>query len=97
MKKVFTTIFVLFFVLTGPMLFAEQKSWKDRFDDICSRVQIAESLSKAELRDLIKRSDELIKELEKLNLPVKKVYIFRLKKCRSFFEYVIQLREREDK
>ncbi len=97
MKRFFAGLMLVFFVFSGSTLFAKETNWKDEFDSICSKVQISESLSTEELNQLIKRSEELIKRLEKLDLPVKKVYIFRLKKCKSFFEYVIQLRQRDDK
>jgi len=55
-------------------------------------VEKADSLSMEELGLLIKRSDALLKILETINEPSRKVYIFRLKKCKAFFEYLIELK-----
>ena len=93
MKKFLAVLVLFIFLTSATALSAEKGNWKDRFDEICGKVQIAESLSTEEVQKLIKESEELIKRLQELDQPVKKVYIFRLKKCRSFFQYILQLRE----
>ncbi len=94
MKRIFAALVLVLFAFTAVAFSSEKvKSWKDRFDEICGKVQIAESLSTEELQKLIRESEELIKRLQEIDQPVKKVYIFRLKKCRSFFQYILQLRE----
>lgn len=69
--------------------------WKKEFDEICAKVQVGNDLKKEELEALIKRADTLIEDIEKLNIPSKKVYLFRLKKCKRFFQYIIELKESE--
>lgn len=64
--------------------------WKAEFDALCSQVQAAEGKSTEELEDLIKRCDALMPVIKASDDPKKKVYIFRLKKCRKFFEYANQ-------
>jgi hypothetical protein len=72
-----------------------QPEWKSEFDRICSQVPIAESLSIAQLRQLIEDTDTLSTALEASTLPEAKVFIRRLDMCRSFFEYVIEILTQE--
>jgi len=73
----------------------QEKDWHEEFKYLCSMVDRADSLNMEELNSLIARSDALLKTLETINEPSKKVYIFRLKKCRAFFQYVIELKSRQ--
>ena len=72
------------------------KDWHEEFKYICSKVEMGDSLSLEELQSLIERSEALLKSLETVNEPSKKVYIFRLKKCKAFFEYLIELKKSSD-
>ena len=72
-----------------------QPEWKSEFDRICSQVPIAESLSIAQLRQLIEDTDTLSTALEASALPEAKVFIRRLDMCRSFFEYIIEVLTQE--
>ncbi|RMG70497.1 MAG: hypothetical protein D6710_07205 [Nitrospirae bacterium] len=96
MKRLFSGLVVFLFLLSFAVTYAYERNWKDEFDDICGKVQISETLSTEELKQLIKRAEKLLEELKKLNSPEKKVYIFRLKKCKSFFEYIIELRSQNE-
>ncbi len=69
--------------------------WQEEFEEICSMVQAGDALTKEELNELIERADKLMEEIKKLDIPSKKVYLFRLKKCRKFFEYILELKETE--
>jgi len=69
------------------------QSWIADFDAICAQAESAESLPTPKLKELIAESDKLLGVIEAGNDPKKKVYIFRLKKCRSLFAYIIDLRE----
>ncbi|NOX20496.1 MAG: hypothetical protein GXO99_04450 [Nitrospirae bacterium] len=97
MKKGLKTIWAiaLILVFTGSITFSAQPEWKEEFEAICSQVVEAENLTDKELTSLIERADALLNKLQKMDLPGKKVYIFRLKKCRSFFEYILQLRTKK--
>ena len=66
-------------------------SWKTEFERICGRTEIATALSPEELRELISNSDELLELLAGIEDPGAKIYIFRLRNCKAFFEYALQL------
>lgn len=74
-------------------LFASSdRPWKEEFERICAQTEVASSLPDAEVSKLIEESAALLKRLEAMNDSAVKVYVFRLRKCREFFEYVLQLR-----
>lgn len=77
----------------GCLLGLEQTSWKDEFELICSKVPNGPNLTEPELQSLLRRCSGLQKRIEGLDLPEAKVYLFRLEKCRSFFEYAIELQQ----
>jgi len=97
MKKrtIGTSLFLLFLLAYFPPSVSAQ-SWIADFDGICAQAEFAESLPTAKLKELIAESDKLLGVIEASNDPRKKVYIFRLKKCRSLFEYIMDLRETKD-
>lgn len=68
-------------------------TWKEEFDRICGQTIEATSLSTEQLRALVKDSEALLVRLEGISDPGKKVYIMRMQKCRSFFAYMVGLRE----
>jgi len=68
-------------------------SWKVRFERICAQIEIAETLTREELEGLIRESDALLEELQILQVPGARVYVFRLRKCRNFFRYTLDLRD----
>ena len=74
---------------------AEQGGWKDDFDRICGVTDMATTFSADELRSLIADCDSLMETLNKVNPPKKKLYIFRLKKCRNLFAFVLETKEAE--
>jgi hypothetical protein len=91
------TGFVLFLLLL-MFYFSPQASaqpWIEDFDKICSQAEDADSLPTAKLKELVMESDKLLGVIEAGNDPRKKVYIFRLRKCRNLFVYVMDLREAE--
>ena len=66
---------------------------KKQFEKICGQTEIASSLSPEQLRELIIVSDQLLERLSSVTDPWAKVYIFRLKKCRDFFRFMLQSKE----
>ena len=69
--------------------------WEDEFEDICSRVAAADSYSIEELQALIDRSDTLLKKIKASDNRRKKIFIMRLKKCRNFFAFTIDVKQGE--
>ena len=66
---------------------------KDRFDQICGKVQVAPDLADDQLHAQIKDCDFLSKILERSGNPPAKVFLKRIKMCRDFFVYSLELRE----
>jgi hypothetical protein len=67
--------------------------WEDEFEDICSKVGAADSFSIEELQALIDRSDKLIEKIKASDNRRKKIFIMRLKKCRNFFAFTIDVKK----
>lgn len=87
--------FVLCLTLSSAS-FSPAATWKEEFDRLCGQTAVATSLSTEQLRVLVADSDALLVRLDEVKDPAKKVYILRLQKCRSFFAYMVGLREQGD-
>lgn len=66
------------------------EDWKAAFDDICSKVDVSGTMSTKELGALVDRADKLMPEIQASNDSHKKVYLQRLKKCRSMYVFMIE-------
>ena len=86
----------LFIISVVPTVYGAD-NWKDSFQEICSKVDISSSLSIKELEALIDSSDKLAPEIQKSDDPGKKVYLRRLKNCRSMFEFAIDSKKNAEK
>jgi hypothetical protein len=73
--------------------FAAAQAWIEDFDKICAQADIADTLPTETLQELAVESDRLLAVIEASDDPRKKVYIFRLKKCRNLFAYIMDLRK----
>ena len=58
-------------------------------------MQEAAALPAPALEDLIRDARALEQTLEGMDLPDKKVYLFRLRKCRNFFQYLLDVKAPE--
>jgi hypothetical protein len=95
MRSIIKKFLILSLITLFTFVFHESpfaKDWHEEFEYICSKVEMGDSLSIEDLKSLIERADALLKTLENVNEPSKKIYIFRLKKCKAFFEYLIELK-----
>lgn len=74
---------------------ASDEGWKKEFERICSKVEVAGELKPDEVRKLLRDADALLKLFESgmADNRKMKVYSFRLKKCRDFFNYTYELRK----
>jgi hypothetical protein len=63
--------------------------WLGEFNDICSQIDVVDSLEREEVQRLVERCDELMPVIE----AKKKVYLFRLKKARDMFAATPQFEE----
>ena len=66
---------------------------QEEFDRLCVHTQDAESLSLERLQDLVAECDQLQKKIEASDDEKKKLLLFRLKKCRDFLAYVLELKQ----
>jgi hypothetical protein len=80
-----------FFVTAAPV--QAQDNWKQEFEDVCGQTQIGDQLEAKELQGLVARCDALKVRMEKLSDPERKVMLSRLKRCRDFFAYLLQIKE----
>lgn len=74
-----------------------EEKWKAAFNDICSKVDASGTLSTPELTELIVRLDKLSPEIQASGDPSKKIYLQRLKKCRSMYEFMIETKKEDGK
>lgn len=66
------------------------EDWKASFEDICSKVDASQAMSAKELEALMEKADRLAPEIQKSEDPTKKVYLKRLKNCRSMYEFMLE-------
>lgn len=82
------TIIPIFLFSPDPVAAGD---WHEEFDEICVQAQTADSLSEEELLSLVERADKLLPVIKASDDPRKKVYLFRLKKCRNLFVYMLEV------
>ena len=96
MERIFFALTV-FLLLLGGAVFgtdaAAGESWRETFDRLCGVTDQATNFSDEELKALIADCDALIRELKTLDVPKKKLYLFRIKKCRNLFQFVLDSRK----
>ena len=72
-----------------PVLLAQEVGWKAEYDSVCSKTDIAMTLSGEELQALIARCDQLKPKIEAEEESTRKVYLRRLQMCRELYKYVL--------
>ena len=82
-------------LLTGPLPFGPsaslaQEEWKAEFDAVCSKTDLAMTLSSEELQGLIAGCDRLKPKIEAQEESTRKVYLRRLRTCRELYKYVLE-------
>ncbi|MGA2192459.1 MAG: hypothetical protein ABSG42_03670 [Nitrospirota bacterium] len=77
-----------------PAAAAAPDDWKKEFDDICSKTEVAATLSKEELKTLMDRCDRLMPKIEQLDESQRKVYSGRLKRARDFFFFMLETKNK---
>jgi len=85
-------------LFTGPLPFGPsaslaQEEWKAEFDVVCSKTNVAMTLSSKELKELIAGCDRLEPKIEAQEESTRKVYLRRLQMCRDLYMYVLESRE----
>ena len=74
----------------GPTASLAQEGWKAEFDSVCSKTDVAMTLSAEELKGLIARCDQLKPRIEAEEESTRKVYLRRLRMCRELYNYVLE-------
>ena len=69
---------------------------QEEFDRLCVHTQDAESLSIERLKELVAECDQLQAKIEASDDEKKKLLLFRLKKCRDFLAYIVELKSGEN-
>ena len=77
----------------GPSAALAQEEWKGEFDAVCSKTDVAMTLSVGELRGLVTRCDQLKARIEAQEESTRTVYLRRLRMCRDLYKYVLESRE----
>jgi hypothetical protein len=88
-KRLAVLICVTGLLCMAGLSFSDEGSWRDEFNSLCGNTQEAMALSLDELNEHMERCDKLSDAIKKSDDPKKKAYLFRLKKCRSFYKYII--------
>ena len=90
---------ILLFALVFLVMFnanfsvAVDLEWQDSFDRICAITAESENLTIDQLNDLINESDVLLLKIEADNVPKKKLYLIRLKRCRNFLVFMRDVKQ----
>ena len=87
-------------LFTGPLPFGPsaslaQEEWKAEFDAVCSKTDVAMTLSVGELKDLIERCVQVKARIEAQDESTRKVYLRRLQMCSDLYKYVLENKERD--
>ena len=92
--------FISFDCVAGRLTFnlhAEEipsnEAWKDEFSDITSKTINSMALSTEALQALVERCDKLQPIIEGLEATPRKIYLKRLIKSKSIFNFVIESRK----
>jgi len=77
------------FLIGNLSLADEEDAWKKEFDELCGHTNEAMALPVERLNYLIDSCDKLISKIEAADNPRKKVYLFRVRKCRDLYQFII--------
>lgn len=69
---------------------ASDDTWKQEFNDVCSKTTDSMSLSREELKTLIARCEKLKPVIEEQEESTRKVYRKRLEMCKNLFVFVLE-------
>ncbi len=75
-------------VCFSSLSFANEQSWRYEYNSICGDTQKAVTLPGEEINALIDKCDKLLNEIKATDNPRKKIFIFRIEKCRNFYQYI---------
>jgi len=79
----------------GPGVSLALEAWKAEYESVCSKTDMAMTLSVDELRGRIALCDKLKSRIEMEEESTRKVYLRRLQMCRDLYKYVLESKERD--
>jgi hypothetical protein len=88
--------FIILALLLSSAIPSAAEQWQEDFEKLCAYVDNAETFTTEELKGFIADCDELIKKIEVMDTPKKKLYLFRLKKCRNFYKFTLDVKESKE-
>ena len=100
MKKL-TAVVVMFLCLTlllAPSLSIasdDNAALEKSFHELCGQLESVMGLPIEELNKMVVQCDTLKEKITQSTHPKKKVFLFRLNKCRKFLEFAIETKELE--
>jgi hypothetical protein len=77
----------------GFLVVLAQEGWKAEYDTVCSKTDVAMTLSNEELNELITQCDRLKPRVEAEEDSTRKVYLRRLQMCRDLYKFVLEARK----
>jgi hypothetical protein len=89
-KRLFVFIVACLLAVTAAAPAFCEENWRASFNDLCSKVDASSSMTVQDLTILIERVDKLVPEIQASSDPSKKIFLQRIKKCRSLFEFMIE-------
>lgn len=88
--------FVLLALLTAPVVHAVDDGESDvvaRLERLCSDTENASELTAVQLKSAIAELETLDAEVRKSDYPKKKLYLFRIAKCRDFLRFSLDVKK----
>jgi hypothetical protein len=79
----------------GPSASLALEEWKAEFDAVCSKTDVAMTLSVRELKDMVARCVQLKARIEAQEESTRKVYLRRIQMCGDLYKYILETKERE--
>ena len=71
------------------------EDWRAEFDEVCSKTDVAMSLSKSEIHALTSSCDKLEKVINSLDETERKVFQKRLLMCKNLYLFVLEAKSHE--
>ncbi len=76
----------------GPSPCRAEEAWRAEIEAVCAKTDVAESLTKKELVDLLDRCDRLTPLVEAEPEPARSFYLRRLWKCSDYYRFMLDSR-----
>lgn len=97
MKELLPRLTVFVICSLALLLFsvpASSNDWVEEIEALCLEARDEETLKKDEdVSSLFEKFDNLIEAVRESGDPKRKVYLFKLKKCRKLLDFMVELRK----